>query len=267
TAWPSVSRPTYAGGLGFGLKWNMGWMNDVLRYMSKEPVHRKYHHSDLTFGMLYAYHENFILPLSHDEVVHGKRSLLDKMPGDLWQKFANLRLLLGFLCGHPGKKLLFMGGEFGQWDEWSHARPLDWHLLEYDTHQGIRQWVRDLVAFYRGEPALHATDFALEGFAWIDCQDVENSVVSFLRRTHGGGRLVVFVLNFTPVPRFPYRIGVPQPGFYREVLNSDARRYGGCNVGNGGGVLAEPIPWHAHPHSVELQVPPLGMLALRREPA
>jgi 1,4-alpha-glucan branching enzyme len=265
TAWPAVSRPTYAGGLGFGFKWNMGWMNDVLRYMSKDPVHRKYYHSDLTFGMLYLYHENFILPLSHDEVVHGKGSLLDKMPGDGWRKFANLRLLFGFMYGHPGKKLLFMGGEFGQGREWSHLQSLDWHLLEDEPHRGVQQWVRDLNRLYRRHPALHRTDALPGGFAWVDCQDVENSVVAFVRRDPESGQWLLFVGNFTPVPRPGYRVGVPQDGFYREVLNSDAALYGGSNAGNQGGVAAEPRPWHGFSWSVELHLPPLAMLVL--EPA
>ena len=261
TAWPGVSRPTYAGGLGFGLKWNMGWMHDVLRYLSKDPVHRKYHHGDLTFSMLYAYHENFVLPLSHDEVVHGKRSLLGKMPGDPWRMFANLRLLLGFQCGHPGKKLLFMGGEFGQWREWDWQSALDWHLLDEAPHRGVQALVRDLNRLYREHPALHATDFAPAGFQWIDCQDADNGVVSFLRR-HPDGDLLVFVLNMTPVVRYDYRIGVPFGGLYREVLNTDAALYGGSNAGNLGLVRAEEQPWHALPCSVALLVPPLAMLVL-----
>ena len=263
TSWPGVSRPTFAGGLGFGFKWNMGWMNDMLRYMSKEAIHRKFHHSELTFSMLYAFHENFILPLSHDEVVHGKRSLLDKMPGDVWQKFANLRLLYGFMYGHPGKKLLFMGCEFGQWNEWNHQRALDWELLDQDAHGGVQRLLQDLNRFYRSQPALHATDFDPEGFAWIDCQDVENSVVSFVRRPRGGEAPLIFVFNFTPVPRHGYRLGVPGKGFYRERINSDAAAYGGSNVGNGGGVRTEARPWHGQAHSLVLQLPPLGMLALQ----
>jgi 1,4-alpha-glucan branching enzyme len=265
TSWPGVSRPTYSGGLGFGFKWNMGWMNDVLRYMSKDPVHRKFHHSDLTFGMLYAFQENFILPLSHDEVVHGKRSLLDKMPGDAWQKMANLRLLFGFMYGHPGKKLLFMGGELGQWNEWNHRQGLDWDLLEFEPHRGVQLLVRDLNQLYRGNPALYQTDFNPEGFEWIECQDVENSVFSFARRSAGGEELLVFVLNFTPIPRRSYRMGVPEKGYYRELINSDAALYGGSNIGNDGGVEAQATPWHQYQHSVEIQLPPLGMLILRRE--
>jgi 1,4-alpha-glucan branching enzyme len=265
TAWPAVSRPIHAGGLGFGFKWNMGWMNDVLRYMSKDPVHRKYHHSDLTFGMLYAYHENFVLPLSHDEVVHGKRSLLDKMPGDAWQKFANLRLLLGFMYGHPGKKLLFMGGEFGQWGEWDCERSLDWHLLEQPAHQGLRSLVGDLNRLYRTHPALHRTDADPQGFEWIDCQDLENSAYTFLRRDPQGEDLLVFAGNFTPVPREGYRVGVPRGGYYRELLNTDSALYGGGDWGNEGGREAEPVPWHGRPWSLCLRLPPLGLLILRPE--
>ena len=263
TAWPAVSRPIYGGGLGFGFKWNMGWMNDVLRYMSQDPIYRKYHYPDLTFGLLYAFHENFILPLSHDEVVHGKRSLLDKMPGDAWQKFANLRLLYAFMYAHPGKKLLFMGSELGQWKEWNHRQSLDWNLLEHEPHRGVQLFLKDLNQFYRARPALHRADFKPEGFEWIDCQDVENSVVAFARRCAEADELLVFVFNFTPVPREEYRLGVPQKGFYRELLNSDAAVYGGSNVGNDGGVGTEAIPWHAHQHSLELRLPPLGMLVLK----
>ena len=262
TAWPMVSRPTTMGGLGFGLKWDMGWMHDTLQYMAREPVHRKHHQNEITFRMIYAFHENFILPLSHDEVVHGKRALLDKMPGDYWQKFANLRLLYGFMYGHPGKKLLFMGGELGEWNEWNYHRALAWNLLEYDPHRGIQQWLKDLNALYRSRPALHRTDFRSEGFEWIDCQDVENSVVSFLRRDERGEEILVFVGNFTPVPRHQYRLGVPRRGWYRELLNSDARLYGGSDLGNGGQVQAAPVPWHGRPYSLELTLPPLGLLVL-----
>ncbi len=262
TAWPAVSRPAYSGGLGFGFKWNMGWMNDVLRYLTKEPVHRKYHHADLTFSMLYAYNENFILPLSHDEVVHGKRSLLDKMPGDMWQMFANLRLLLSFQWAHPGKKLLFMGGEFGQWTEWNHENQLDWSLLDFDSHKGIQRLVLDLNSLYCTSPALHASDHHPDGFRWIDCQDIENGVVAFLRSDSGSGQFLVFVLNSTPVVRRSYRIGVPRGGQYREVLNTDSAWYGGGDVGNGGSVPASRHPWHSYPFSMELVLPPLGMVAL-----
>ena len=261
TSWPAVSRPIYAGGLGFGFKWNMGWMNDVLRYMEREPIHRRYHQSDLTFGMLYAYHENFVLPLSHDEVVHGKRSLLDKMPGDAWQKFANLRLLYGFMYGHPGKKLLFMGAELAQWGEWNHAGQLDWNLLEFEPHRGVYSWVRDLNRLYRTHPALYRTDVHPEGFEWIDSLDSEHSVVAFLRRADGE-KTLVFACNFTPVPREDYRLGLPEQGPYREVLNSDAEIYGGSGMGNGGEVATEAVPYHGRPHSARLRLPPLGMLVL-----
>ena len=264
TYWPGVSRPTYTGGLGFSLKWNMGWMNDILTYMAEDPVHRNYHHTLLTFGLLYAFHDNFILVLSHDEVVHEKRSLLDKMPGDLWQKFANLRLLYGFMYGHPGKKLLFMGGEIGQWREWHPRTSLDWHLLGHEPHRKLQAFVRDLNRLYRSEPALYELDFDPAGFEWIDCQDTDNSVVSFLRRAKDPEQFLVFVCNFTPIPRYGYRIGVPAPGFYAEVLNSDSEIYGGSNVGNWGGVHADPRPWQWRPYSVELTLPPLGVMVLKR---
>ncbi len=263
TAWPAVSRPVYAGGLGFGFKWNMGWMNDVLHYMARDTIHRKWHHGDLTFSMIYAYHENFLLPLSHDEVVHGKGSLLAKMPGDDWQKFANLRLLYGFMYGHPGKKLLFMGAELAPWHEWSHRGQLDWNLLQYDSHRGIQQWLRDLNKFYREQSPMHQTDADPRGFAWIDCLDMENSVVSFLRRAEGA-RDLIFACNFTPVAREVYRLGVPAVGRYRELLNSDAEFYGGSGVGNSGEVIASATAWHGQPASLELRLPPLGVLVLQR---
>lgn len=264
TAWPAVSQPTYAGGLGFGYKWNMGWMNDVLRYMARDPVHRRYHTSDLTFGMLYAYSENFILPLSHDEVVHGKRSLLDKMPGDAWQKFANLRLLLAYMYAHPGKKLLFMGSEFGQWSEWDHDKSLDWHLLEHDPHRGVQLLTRDLNHLYRGHPALHRSDADPAGFEWIDCQDVEHNVIAFLRRSASGEELV-FVGNFSPQPRDHYRVGLSSSGLYAELLNTDAAAYGGTDVGNAGLVESVEEPWHGRPHSAQLRLPPLAALVLKRQ--
>jgi 1,4-alpha-glucan branching enzyme len=266
TAWPMVSRPTYLGGLGFGFKWNMGWMHDVLDFMSHDPIHRKYHHDRLTFGLLYAWTENFVLPLSHDEVVHGKGSLLDRMPGDEWQRFANLRALYGFMYGHPGKKLLFMGAEFAQSREWSHDRSLDWHLLEAGPyHRGVQNLVRDLNRLHRAEPALHELDVDPAGFAWIDCADWEQSVVSFLRRARDGADCVVVACNFTPVPRRPYRVGVPRPGYYRELVNTDAAVYGGGDVGNEGGVWAEPTPWQGQPHSILVTLPPLGVLFLKPE--
>jgi 1,4-alpha-glucan branching enzyme len=265
TAWPAVSRPTYLGGLGFTLKWNMGWMHDMLSFIEKDPIHRKYHFGQLTFALLYAFHENFVLPFSHDEVVHLKRSMLDKMPGDLWGKFANLRLLYAYMYAHPGKKLLFMGEEFAQWEEWSHDRSLSWELLRWDTHRGVQRFVRDLNRLYREVPALHEVDFRPEGFEWIDFRDVDNSVVSFLRRGKDPDDAVVCVFNFTPAPREKYRVGVPWPGRYREALNSDAAAYGGSNAGNGGSIAAESVPWMGHPHSVSLTLPPLGGLFLRKE--
>lgn len=265
TAWPMVSRPTYLGGLGFSLKWNMGWMHDTLLYMSKDPLYRKYHHDALTFSLLYAFHENFILPLSHDEVVHGKRSLIEKMPGDRWQKLANLRLLYGFMYGHPGKKLLFMGGEFGQGREWSHDESLDWHLLEDEPHRKLQQYVKALNRLYTAEPALYQVDFDGTGFEWIDFHDWERSIVSFLRRAKDPNNFLIFVGNFTPVPRYGYRIGVPKGGYYREVLNSDAAEYGGSNIGNAGGIWAEPTPWQGRPYSVSLTLPPLAVVVLKPE--
>ena len=263
TAWPSVSRPTYVGGLGFSLKWNMGWMNDTLRYFHENPVHRKYHHDNLTFALWYAFTENFILPLSHDEVVHGKGSLLDKMPGDLWQKFANLRLLFGLMFTEPGKKLLFMGGEFGQWREWSHNESLDWNLCTHASNNGVMRCVRDLNYLYRREPALHQVDFDPAGFEWIDFGDWESSVVSFMRRTRNPNDFVVVGCNFTPVPRVDYRIGVPRDGYYAELFNSDAATYGGSNMGNSGGVQAEAVPWHGRPYSIRVTFPPLATVVLK----
>jgi 1,4-alpha-glucan branching enzyme len=264
TAWPMVSKPTYLGGLGFGMKWNMGWMHDTLSYFSKDPVHRKYHHGQLTFSIWYGFSENFTLPLSHDEVVHGKGSLLLKMPGDDWQRFANLRLLFGYMYAHPGKKLLFMGGEFGQWTEWNHDQSLDWHLLQYAPHRQVKQWVADLNGFYREEPALYQKDFDSAGFEWIDLNDAAASTLSFLRRGENPSQAVVFVFNFTPVPRLDYRIGVPSEGYWQERLNSDSSFYGGSNLGNGGGVSTELVPSHGRPYSVRITLPPLAMIALKR---
>ena len=257
TDWPMVSRPTYVGGLGFGLKWDMGWMHDTLRYMAVDPVFRRYHHNTLTFRMLYAFHENFILPLSHDEVVYGKGSLLNKMPGDDWQKFANLRLLLGYMYGQPGKKLLFMGVEFGQRSEWYHEASLDWHLLDHPPHAALMRWVEDLNRVYRAEPALFSRDFTPAGFEWIDCNDVEQSVITFLRKGQGGELLLV-ACNFTPMPRHDYRVGVPAGGFWQEVLNSDALDYGGSGHGNLGGMDAAAFPCHGRPYSLSLTLPPLA---------
>jgi 1,4-alpha-glucan branching enzyme len=262
TDWPMVSRPTYVGGLGFGLKWDMGWMHDTLQYMCKEPVHRRYHQDKLTFRMLYAFHENFVLPLSHDEVVYGKGSLLGKMSGDDWQKFANLRALYGYMYAQPAKKLLFMGGEFGQWREWSHDGSLDWDLVDYPLHSGVQQWIRDLNRLYRSEPALHELDCEPAGFEWIDCGDAESSVVSLIRKGKSTANLVLMVCNFTPVPRQEYRIGAPHGGFWREALNSDATEYGGSGMGNRGGVDADAWPQHGRPFSLPLTLPPLSALFL-----
>ncbi len=261
TAWPNVSRPTYVGGLGFGYKWDMGWMHDTLAYLSHEPIHRKYHHHELTFRGVYAFSENYCLPLSHDEVVHGKRSLLDKMPGDPWQKLANLRLLYGYMFTSPGKKLLFMGGELGQWTEWNHDGQLDWALLDVPQHQGIHRWVRDLNTTYRGFAALHEWDTHSAGWQWIEAHDGEQSVVSFLRRGSDPDRWVAVVANFTPVPRTDYRIGVPRAGAWKEILNSDATLYGGSGVGNAGGAQTVDQPAHGHAQSLAITVPPLGLVA------
>jgi 1,4-alpha-glucan branching enzyme len=259
TSWPMVSKPVYLGGLGFGLKWNMGWMNDSLAYMALDPVHRKFHHNRLTFALWYAYAENFVLPLSHDEVVHGKRSLLSKMPGDSWQKMAGLRTLFGYMYGLPGKKLLFMGAEFGQWTEWDHDQPLDWELLRFPAHDGIRAWVRDLNRLYRACPALHELDFDPAGFDWENCHDSDQSVLSFFRRDRVGGTVLV-VCNFTPVARENYAVGVDRHGSWLECLNSDSHLYGGSGRGNMGQVRAEPIPVHDRPYSLNLVLPPLSVL-------
>ncbi len=259
TAWPMVARPLYVGGLGFGLKWDMGWMHDTLRYMSQDPIHRRYHHNLLTFRMLYAFNENFVLPLSHDEVVHGKGSLIGKMPGDYWQKFANLRLLFGYMYAQAAKKLMFMGGEFGQWSEWNHDLSLDWHLLENPMHAGLQNWVADLNRIYRSEPAMHELDFDWQGFDWIDCNDSDQSVISLVRKGKSQEEVVLVVCNFTPVPRYDYRIGVPTGGFWRELLNSDAGDYGGSGLGNFGGVQADEISHHGQPYSVNLNLPPLAI--------
>ncbi|HEY9697428.1 MAG TPA: 1,4-alpha-glucan branching protein GlgB [Trichocoleus sp.] len=259
TAFTMVSRPIYVGGLGFGLKWDMGWMHDTLSYFSHEPVHRKYHHSQVTFRMLYAFQENFVLPLSHDEVVHGKGSLINKMPGDIWQKFANLRSLYGYMYAQAAKKLLFMGGEFGQWAEWNHDKSLDWHLLEQPMHQGLQRWVADLNRLYRSEPALHELDCEPDGFEWIDCNDVDNSVFTLLRKSRTEEDMILVTCNFTPLPRYNYRVGVPHAGFWQERLNGDAAEYGGSGVGNFGGVNADEIPYHGHPYSIEVTLPPLAV--------
>jgi len=265
TAWPMVSRPTYVGGLGFGMKWDMGWMHDTLQYMSQDPVFRRYHQNDLTFRMLYAFTENFVLPLSHDEVAHGKSSLLGKMPGDDWQKFANLRLLLGYMYAQPGKKLLFMGGELGQWREWQHDESLDWHLLQHQRHAELQRWVADLNRLYRGQPALYKFDFDPNGFEWIDCINADDSIISFIRKGKSTGGIVLAVGNFTPVPRYNYRLGVPRGGVWKELLNSDARDYGGSGQGNLGGVEAAKIQFHNRPYSLNLTLPPLSVLFLISE--
>ncbi|HEY9672764.1 MAG TPA: 1,4-alpha-glucan branching protein GlgB, partial [Waterburya sp.] len=282
TAWSMVSRPVYLGGLGFGMKWDMGWMHDTLSYMSHDPIHRHYHHNLLTFRMLYAFNENFILPLSHDEVVHGKGSLIGKMPGDYWQKFANLRSLFGYMYAQAAKKLLFMGGEFGQWSEWNHDASLEWHLLQFPMHTGLKQWVADLNRTYRQERALHELDFDPAGFEWIDANDSQNSIISFIRKGSiqvsgvkgevSETRLepeawnpnpvgtVLVVCNFTPLPRFNYRVGVPAGGFWQELLNSDAQEYRGSGLGNLGGVQAEDIPYHGRPYSLTITLPPLAVV-------
>ncbi len=266
TSWPMVSRPTYLGGLGFSLKWNMGWMHDTLKYFKEDPVFRKFHHSEMTFSMLYAFTENFVLPFSHDEVVHVKASMAGKMAGDVWQKFANLRLLYAYMFAHPGKKLLFMGAEIGQWREWNHDAQLDWHLLEHMNHGGLQQFVRDLNRVYREEPALHEVDFDWRGFEWIDCHDADASVFSFIRRARDAEDFVVAVCNCTPVVRENYRLGVPREGYYRELLNSDGSAYWGTNVGNAGGVQSEAIAWGGHAHSLRLTLPPLGAILLKKQP-
>jgi len=264
TSWPGVTNALEHGGLGFDLKWNMGWMHDTLEYFSKDPVYRAHHHRDLTFALLYAFSERFLLPLSHDEVVHGKHSLLSRMPGDVWQKFANLRLLYGLMYGFPGKKLLFMGAEIGQWDEWNHEKSVDWILLDFDTHKGVMRWLEDLNRLYAAEPALHQVDFHYTGFDWIDFQDVAGSIISFDRKSVHEKETVIVVCNFTPVPRIGYRIGVRNPGVYRELMNSDAETYGGSNLGNEGKVLSDPIPQHGRDHSLSLTLPPLGILFLKK---
>ncbi len=260
TAWPMVSRPTYVGGLGFGMKWDMGWMNDTLQYLSKDPVYRKYHHNALTFRMVYAFSENYVLPLSHDEVVHGKGSLLDRMAGDVWQKFANLRLLYGAMFAQPGQKLLFMGGEFAQWREWNHDSSLDWHLTGHSHHAGMQKWITDLNNFYRSEPAMYELNCAPSGFEWIDANDSQQSVLAFLRKGRGADSMVMAVCNFTSVQRFNYTIGAPRGGFWKEMLNSDATDYGGGGLGNFGGVTAYDTPSHGRPHSLKVTLPPLSIV-------
>jgi len=264
TSWPMVSRPTYVGGLGFGMKWDMGWMHDTLEYMSRDAIHRKFHHEKLTFRMLYAYHENFVLPLSHDEVVYGKGSLIRKMPGDDWQKFANLRVLLGYMYAQSGKKLLFMGGEFGQWNEWYHEASLDWDLLALPAHEGLRKWVEDLNRVYRSEKALYERDFEPGGFQWIDCNDSQQSTISLMRKGNDEDDAILVACNFTPVPRHNYRVGVPKGGLWREILNSDSTDYAGSGQGNMGGIEAAPLPFHGQPYSLNLTLPPLAAVYFKR---
>jgi 1,4-alpha-glucan branching enzyme len=265
TSWPQVSRPTYLGGLGFGLKWNMGWMHDTLNYMSLDPVFRNFHQNEITFSLVYAFAENFVLPFSHDEVVYGKGSMLRKMPGDDWQKFANLRLLYGYMFGHPGKKLLFMGNEFGQWSEWNHDASLEWHLLKEPFHAGAKQWVRDLNTLYRGQALLHEMDSDPAGFEWVDCTDFHRSIISFLRRGRNPNEQLLFVCNFTPVVRQNYRVGVPLDCYWKEILNSDAVLYGGSGQGNFGGLAAAPLPIHGRPFSLNMTLPPLGIVVFQPE--
>ena len=265
TSWPMVSRPIYLGGLGFGLKWDMGWMHDTLKYFANDPIHRKYHHNQLTFRMLYGFTENFVLPLSHDEVVHGKGSLIQKMAGDEWQKFANLRLLFGYMYAQPGKKLLFMGDEFGQEREWTHDGALEWEVLQYPLHRGLQSWVEQLNRLYAGEPALHELDADPKGFEWIDCNDNVASTLALVRKGKSSTQNIVVACNFTPVPRIGYRLGVPGGGFWRELLNSDAKEYGGSGIGNLGGVVAEEQPAHGRPYSLSLTLPPLAAVFLKAE--
>ncbi len=265
TSWPMVTHPTYMGGLGFDLKWNMGWMHDMLSYMEKDPIFRRYHQNQITFSMIYAFTENFVLPFSHDEVVHLKRSMLDKMPGDVWRKFANLRALYGYMGAHPGKKLLFMGDEFGQWREWNEDVSLDWHLLETTEHRQLQDFVRAINTLYAQEPALHEVDSSWEGFEWIDFSDADQSVISFIRRATDRSDQIVVVCNFTPEPRLGYRVGLPMDGFYRELLNSDAPIYGGSGVGNPNGITAESVPWQNCRSSALVNLPPLGVIFLKRQ--
>jgi 1,4-alpha-glucan branching enzyme len=265
TSWPMVSRPNYVGGLGFGFKWDMGWMHDTLEYMRQDPVYRRFHHDKLTFRMLYAFHENFVLPLSHDEVVYGKGSLIGKMPGDDWQKFANLRALYGYMYAQPSKKMLFMGGELGQWREWAHDGSLEWPLLDRPPHAGLMKWVRDLNHLYKDEPAMHECDCDPAGFQWIDCSDAENSVVALMRSGKSSATIIMAVCNFTPVPRYSYRVGAPRGGFWHEALNSDAAEYGGSGMGNLGGMQAVPVPLHGRPYSLTITLPPLAVSFFKSE--
>jgi len=266
TAWPGVSKPVYLSGLGFTMKWNMGWMHDMLDYFSNEPVFRKFHHQNITFSLLYAFHENFVLPISHDEVVHGKGSLIGKMPGDEWQRFANARAFLAYMYGHPGKKLLFMGSEIGQYEEWDYNHGIKWDLLQYDVHRGLQTLVRELNRFYRAQPALHEVDFHSTGFEWVDFHDVDNSIIAFIRRAKDPGDLLLFCCNFTPVPRERYRFGVPVEGFYQEVFNTDAAMFGGSNVGNASGATTEPVAAHGRDQSITVTLPPLAVVVFKHVP-
>jgi 1,4-alpha-glucan branching enzyme len=263
TAFPAVSRPVHLGGLGFMFKWNMGWMHDMLDFMSQDPIFRRYHMERLTFALLYAFHENFCLPLSHDEVVYGKKSLFDTRPGDYWRKCANLRLLLGYMFAEPGKKLLFMGGEFGQINEWNYATELSWELMARPEHKGLKEFTRDLNHLYLSEPCIYEWDNDWRGFEWVDFRDSDSTVASFIRRGKDPEQMIMFVFNFTPVPRYGYRLGVPRPGFWRELLNSDSMIYGGSDVGLGGGIHSEQIESHGRSQSLSLTLPPLGFLALK----
>ncbi len=265
TAFGGVSRPTFTGGLGFTFKWNMGWMNDTLSFFQKDPIHRKYHHDEITFSLIYAFSENFCLPLSHDEIVHGKGSLLDQMPGDLWQKFANLRLLYSYMWTHPGKKLLFMGGEFGQWNEWNSEESLQWDLLQWESHQGVQKMMGDLNALYRREPALYEVDFDYTGFEWVDCHSRDDSVLAYLRKAKNAEDMLVVAMNFTPMPRTMHRLAVPHGGYWREIFNSDSEYYGGSNIGNHPGVMAEEVPHHGRPFSLPMSLPPLGLAIFKPE--
>jgi 1,4-alpha-glucan branching enzyme len=265
TAFPGVSRPVYSGGLGFTMKWNMGWMHDMLHYFGEDPVHRKFHHNNITFSMLYAFTENFVLPVSHDEVVYGKKSLISKMPGDNWQQFANVRLFLAYMTAHPGKKLLFMGSEIGQWNEWNAGGSVPWELLQYDRHKALQHTARELNDFYRKNPALYEVDDHYTGFEWVDINDIENSIISFIRRANDPKDYLIFCCNFTPVPRDLYGIGVPEEGFFREVLNTDSEYFGGSNMGNDGGLMSKPVPAHGRAHSIAITLPPLAVVAFRHE--